>query len=96
MLPEHEIQLERKRLSNEIKTAVTNKLIELMWSSCDFAKAANKRPSTMCEFVSKDGNYETDTLVENFYYLSYRVSFNIERCSFKGYTAEKKLPKNQK
>lgn len=96
MLPEQEIQLEKNRVNSEIKAAIIKQLEALKWSSCDWAKAAGKRASTLSEFNAKQGNYETDTLLDNSYYIGCKVFVKIEPYSFKGYTPEKKLPKKKK
>lgn len=93
MLPEQEIQLEINRVNNEIKSALITQLGQLKWSNCDWARAANKRYSTLSEFAGKNGNYETNTLIENSYYVGCRVVILIEPYSFRGHTPEPKPPK---
>jgi len=90
MLPEKEIELEKQRLNKEIKDAIDVIMHNLDWSSYDLSKANNKCPSTASEFINKDGNYETNTLVENSYYMGCRVKVVLVPYTFSGYKPEKK------
>jgi hypothetical protein len=95
MLPEKEIELEQKRVNEEIKNAVAACLTNLNWSTTDLSKARCKGASTVCEFVYKQGNYETNTLVDNCYYLGHRVRVIVEPWSFQGYVPQKKEGRKQ-
>ncbi len=95
MLPEIEIQLEKQRVNNEIRAAFSAGLDELNWSSSDLSDANGKCASTCSEYVKKAGNYETDTLIENHYYIGRRITIISEPFVFKGYRPKKKEQKKQ-
>lgn len=90
MLPEEEIQLEKMRVTKQIKNYFNTHLDNLNWNKSDFAKNTFKSRPTISEFLKKDNNYETDTLIENSYYLGCRVLIIIEPHPFIGVMPEKK------